>query len=178
MSEQKFLWTDLETSGLDPDNHRILEIAVVATDNKLNILGEYKAIVSCDDFSDMNDFVLDMHTKNGLIEECKQSKLSLAQIEQHLICFIEELKLGEKPIIAGNSVHFDKTFIRKQMSALDALLHYRILDVSTLKEMLRNFYDLKIPKDHGNHRASQDVHASMNEFIRYKSILKIDMLGY
>ncbi len=144
MSEQKFIWTDLETSGLSVDDNKILEIAVVATDNKLNVLGEYKVVLKCDDFSDMNDFVLDMHTKNGLIEDCKKAYMNLAYVEKELIKWCEDLKLGDKPIMAGNSVHFDKSFVRKWMPKFDAILHYRILDVSTLKEMLRNFYGLKI----------------------------------
>lgn len=178
MSEQKFLWTDVETSGLDLDKNNLLEVAVVATDNKLNILGEYKAVIKCNNFDDMNDFVTNMHTNNGLIEECKKSKLTLKQVETHLIAFLDELKLTEKPIMAGNSVHFDKYFIAKKMPDFNQLLHYRLLDVSTIKELMRNFYGIKLPKDDGNHRASHDVYASIEEFRKYSSILKVDMLGY
>lgn len=172
---KNFIFFDIETTGLDPSEDSILEVAAVAMDSKFNVLGEYKAVIEHTYFDDMNEKVFNMHTKNGLLDECSKSKLSLRQVEEHLVTWTEELNLGEKPILAGNSIHFDKSFVREHMPKFDEILHYRLLDVSSIKEMLKNFYNFEVRKLEGNHRAVRDVYDSIEEFRKYVTVLRIDM---
>jgi len=182
MSEQHFIWLDLETTGLNPSTNRILEVAAVATDANLKVLGTYNKVLEYSEYdleySQLHPDVVRMHTDNGLFEDCKKSVATHTQVDAELVEWAASLKLGEKPLLAGNTVHFDKAFLAEHMPLFNGVLHYRILDVSTIKEMLRNFYNLKIPKASGNHRAANDVHASIDEFQKYRSILKLDMSGY
>lgn len=176
---QKFIWLDLETSSLSPESGSILEIAAVATNNKLNELGRYGAVLHFKaNELDLSKEVWKMYTDNGLFDECATSVLDKVQVQKELLEWTKNLNLGEKPMLCGNTVHFDKNFLRVKMPDFHDTLHHRIIDVSTIKEMLNNFYNFKLAKPDGNHRALADVYASIEEFRKYLSILKIDSMSW
>jgi oligoribonuclease len=171
--EQPLVWVDLEMTGLDPDNDVILEIACIVTDGALETVAEGPNLVlhaTEAQLEAMAPIVVDMHTKSRLTEDVGRSETTVAQAEREVLEFIAEHvpEPGSAPL-AGNSVHADRAFLRRYMPALDDYLHYRIVDVSTLKELARRWYPDVIanaPKKKGGHRALADVRESIDE-LRY-----------
>jgi oligoribonuclease len=171
--DQPLVWIDLEMTGLDPDNDVILEIACIVTDGALSEVVEGPNLVinaTPEQLNGMVEIVTEMHTKSGLIEEVPQSTMTVAQAERFVLEFIAEHvpEPGSAPL-AGNSVHADRAFLRRYMPALNDFLHYRIVDVSTIKELARRWFPQAIenaPKKQGDHRALADVRESIEE-LRY-----------
>ncbi len=171
--DQPLVWIDLEMTGLDPDNDVILEIACIVTDGNLSEVVEGPDLVlnaTAEQLNGMVEIVKEMHTTSGLIEEVPQSRMTVAQAERLVLEFIAEHvpEPGSAPL-AGNSVHADRAFLRRYMPALNDFLHYRIVDVSTIKELARRWFPQVIenaPKKHGDHRALADVRESIEE-LRY-----------
>jgi oligoribonuclease len=185
MTDGKLIWIDLETTGLDQDNemsgcrnHSILEIGLHITDDRFNILDEglQIAIHHLEEviLSHMSDFVKDMHTKNGLLEDVKKSKLLTPAVDSMVCSYLKSHNVveGESPI-CGNNVGFDKNFIAAQMPMLTRYLHYRKLDVSSFKEVAKRvcpeaFHLVQQFKDgNSNHRALDDIKASIREMQIY-----------
>ncbi len=171
--DQPLVWIDLEMTGLDPDNDVILEIACIVTDGTLDTIIEGPDLVLHADpelLESMVPVVAEMHTKSGLITEVPQSTITVAQAERAVLEFIaEHIPEPRTAPLAGNSVHADRAFLRRYMPALDDYLHYRIVDVSTIKELARRWHPqaaTEAPKKDGNHRALADIRESIEE-LRY-----------
>lgn len=173
------IWIDMEMSGLNPETDRIIEIAIVITDAQLNTVAEAPVLVihQPDTVLDvMDNWNKSTHKKSGLIDRVKASTLSEAEAETEMIEFLaQHVPSGVSPI-CGNSVHQDRRFLVRYMPKLDAYFHYRILDVSTLKELARRWKPEVLTGlvKHGKHEALADVHESIEELRFYRTqIMKI-----
>lgn len=173
--DNRIVWVDLEMTGLDPSRHVIVEVAALVTDAELNIIDEgVDLVVHATDaeLAEMDDFVTQMHSDNGLLDDIKASTVSLAEAEDAVLGLVEKHCDPAHPApLAGNSIATDRTFIRAQMPRLDAALHYRMIDVSTVKELARRWF----PKAYFNqpakgmaHRALADIVESIRELDYYR----------
>jgi oligoribonuclease len=173
--ERPLVWIDLEMTGLDPDNDRIVEVAVIITDGSVTELVEGPhLVIHAEDsvLENMAPVVRDMHASSGLTDDIRRSRLSTARAEQMVLEFVKEHipERGQAPL-AGNSVHADRAFLRKHMPDLEAWFHYRNVDVSTIKELTRRWFPEtleKAPTKGGNHRALADIRESIAELQFYR----------
>lgn len=172
--KQNLIWIDLEMTGLDPEQERIIEIATIVTDKDLNILAEgpVLAIHQSDELlNKMSAWCVKTHTENGLVERVKQSKLSERAAELQTLDFLKQwVPKGASPI-CGNSVPQDKRFLYKYMPELADYFHYRHLDVSTLKELARRWKPDMLNKFHkkSTHLALDDIKGSIDELKFYRT---------
>ncbi len=173
------IWIDMEMSGLDPEIERVLEIAIVITDAQLNIVAEAPVLVihQPDTVLDaMDNWNRSTHGKSGLTDRVKASTLTEAEAEAQMIAFLAQyVPKGVSPI-CGNSVHQDRRFLVKYLPKLDEYFHYRLIDVSTLKELARRWKPevLAGMVKHGKHEALADIHESIAELRYYRErIMKI-----
>ena len=170
---QELVWLDLEMTGLDPKRHRIIEIASIITDSELNIIAEGPdLVIHAQDkiLERMNDFVHEMHRSSGLIEEVRSSKISIEEAEKETLEFIEKhLGTKYKPPLCGNSIGTDRRFLDAQMNALENRLHYRVVDVSSIKELVKR-WNPEIPsmEKAGGIRALDDIRESVAELAYYR----------
>ena len=171
------VWIDCEMTGLSTVNDALVEIAVLVTDSDLNVLGEGVDIVLKPPqaaLDQMDDFVRDMHTKSGLLELLDQG-VTLAQAEAQVLEYVRKYSPEpRKSPLAGNSVGTDREFIARDMPALQAHLHYRIVDVSSIKELARRWYPrayFASPEKVGNHRALDDIRESIQELKYYREAI-------
>lgn len=171
----RLVWVDLEMTGLDVHRHVIVEIAALVTDADLNILGEGVDLVvhaTEEELAEMDDFVTNMHNENGLAAQIRESTTTMEEAENAVLELINEHCDPAHPApLAGNSIATDRTFLREQMPRLDAALHYRMIDVSSIKELARRWY----PKVYYNqppkglaHRALADIVESIRELDYYR----------
>ena len=173
--QPNLIWIDCEMTGLSLDKDVLVEIAVLVTDSELNVIGDGVDVVitaSAEDLAGMNDFVTAMHTTSGLITEIPNG-ISLVEAELKVIAYLLEcgLQPGKSPL-AGNSVGVDRTFIARDMPALNDFLHYRTIDVSSIKELARRWYPkayFNAPAKTGNHRALGDIKDSIAELAYYRT---------
>ncbi len=174
------VWMDLEMTGLDPKEDTILEIATVITDGELNIIAEGPNIVvhqPNEVLDGMNDWCKQHHGDSGLSDKVRASKVSLADAEVQTLDFIRQYVSEGKSPLCGNSIHQDRRFLVTYMPKLEAYLHYRNIDVSTIKELVRRWYPtLQEPNKQGEHLALADVLESIDElrFYRRKVFLAAD----
>jgi len=176
---RNLIWVDCEMTGLDLNTDVLLEIAVLVTDSQLNVLGEGVDLVihaPPEKLDAMNDFVKDMHTSSGLITEIPTG-ISLSQAEPIILEYLDTYAPGAgKSPLAGNSVSVDRTFIAKYLPAVNDYLHYRTVDVSSIKELARRWYPkvyFAAPKKTGNHRALGDIRDSIDELDYYRKTIFI-----
>lgn len=169
------LWLDLEMTGLNPARDTILEIASLITDNDLNIIdfGPSLVIHQPDAQLDaMNEWNTKQHTKSGLLQAVRTSTTSLEEAETQTLHFVQQHCPRWKAILCGNSIHQDRTFINAYMPRLADYLHYRMVDVSSIKEMLKRWYPndphLEFKKS-DQHRALIDTEESVAELQHYKA---------
>ena len=172
--DDRIVWVDLEMTGLDPDRHVIVEVAALVTDAELNILDDgIDLVVHATDaeLAEMDDFVTEMHGSSGLTEQIKASTVTIEEAEEAVLGLVEKHCGEHRPHLAGNSIATDRSFIRAQMPRLDAALHYRMIDVSTVKELTRRWF----PKAYYNqpekgmaHRALADIVESIRELDYYR----------
>jgi oligoribonuclease len=172
------VWLDMEMTGLDAERERIIEMATILTDGQLAeiAVGPDLVIHQPDDIlAAMDDWNQKHHGGSGLIERVKASTISVADAEAQTIAFINEhVSAKERPVLAGNSIHQDRRFIRRYMPALEKRLHYRMVDVSTIKELGRRWYPqlvAKQPVKNESHRALDDIRESIEELRYYKQHL-------
>ena len=169
----RLIWIDMEMSGLDPDNDRVLEVAIVVTDNELNTVAEAPVLVvhqSDEVLAGMDDWNTSTHGKSGLTERVKASKLTEAQLEDEMVAFLEQLVPPRTSPMCGNSVHQDRRFMARHLPKLEAFFLYRNLDVSTLKELARRWKPqimIGLTK-HGKHEALADIYESIDELKYYR----------
>lgn len=176
--EQPLVWVDLEMTGLDPDRDVIVEAAVIVTDGSLQTVIEGPDLVISQPaavLDTMVDVVAEMHGKSGLTAAVRASEVTLADAEQQLVAFVRE-HVPEPRVapLAGNTVHADRAFLRRHMPAVDAHLHYRHVDVSTIKELAKRWRpDLveSAPAKGGGHRALADIRESIVELRHYRKHL-------
>ena len=167
------VWVDIEMSGLDPEFERVLEVAIVVTDTHLNTVAEGPVLVvhQSDTVLDaMDSWNKSTHAKSGLVERVKASILTEAAIENRLVEFLQEhVPAGVSPL-CGNSVHQDRRFMVRYLPKLEAYFHYRNLDVSTLKELMRRWKPALAAGmvKHGKHEALADVYESIEELKYYR----------
>ncbi|MHC9668594.1 oligoribonuclease [Corynebacterium diphtheriae] len=171
----RLVWIDLEMTGLELDRHVIVEVAALITDADLNIIGEGVDLVvhaTPEQLAEMDDFVTTMHTSSGLLEEIKASTVSLREAEDAVLALIAQHCAPEHPApLAGNSIATDRSFIRAQMPRLDKALHYRMVDVSSLKELSRRWAPrvyFNQPDKGMAHRALADIVESIRELDYYR----------
>jgi oligoribonuclease len=162
-------------SGLDLKTDRLIEIAVLVTDADLNILGEgIDVVIHAEDavLSSMIPIVTEMHTRSGLIEEVRASTTDLAAAEELVLDYIRtHVKQAKTAPLAGNSIATDRGFIARDMPKLDDYLHYRMIDVSSIKELCRRWYPriyFGQPEKGLAHRALADIHESIRELKYYR----------
>jgi oligoribonuclease len=169
------VWLDMEMTGLDPDRERIIEIATILTDGQLTeiAVGPELVIHQPDEIlAAMDDWNTKHHGSSGLTQRVKESQITDADAEAQTIAFINaHVSAKERPVLAGNSIHQDRRFIRRYMPALEKRLHYRMVDVSTVKELARRWYPqatAKQPPKKDTHRALDDVRESIDELRFYR----------
>ena len=172
VSESNLVWMDLEMSGLDPNVDTILEIATIVTDGDLNILAEGPNIVvhQPDIILDgMDEWCTKHHGDSGLTEKVRASKILMAEAEQTTLDFIRKYVPERTSPLCGNSVHQDRRFLYRYMPDLENFLHYRNLDVSTIKELVRRWYPgTEAPIKTAEHLALADIRESISELRYYR----------
>ncbi len=168
------VWADCEMTGLDIDKDEICEIAVIVTDDQLKPVDEGIQIVikpSDSAMANMGEFVRQMHTDSGLLAEL-DSGVSIESAQEQVLAYLAKFITEPKTApLAGNSIGTDRMFIIRQMPKLDAFLHYRNIDVSSLKELVRRWYPrvyFQLPKKVGSHRALADIRESIQELAYYR----------
>lgn len=170
------VWMDMEMTGLDPAKERIIEVATIITDGNLNevAVGPDLVIHQADEIlAAMDDWNTKHHGASGLVERVKASTISDADAEAQTLAFINNhVSPKDRPVLAGNSIHQDRRFIRRYMPKLDARLHYRMVDVSTIKELARRWFPqliAKQPPKKDTHRALDDIRDSIDELRFYRA---------
>ena len=172
----RLVWVDLEMTGLDPERDVILEIAALVTDSELQPVAEGLDIVvsqPAEALAGMVDVVRDMHARSGLTDAVLASTTSLADAERAVLDLVKAHVPEPRAVpLCGNSIATDRTFLVKHMPELDAYLHYRMIDVSSIKELARRWYPKAYygaPQKAGGHRALADILESVEELRYYRS---------
>ncbi len=169
----RLVWMDLEMTGLDPASCVIVEIATIVTDAQLEVVAEGPNLVvhQPDSALDgMDDFVRNMHERSGLLERIRASKVSLEAAEAQTLEFLQPLVEPRKAALCGNSIWKDRQFVERYLPNVDGLLHYRNVDVSTLKELFGRWYPDRYapPAKQETHRALDDIRESIAELRYYR----------
>ena len=181
---EPLVWVDCEMTGLDPVRDVLVEIAVVVTDSELTLLDEGLDLLIATDpdkLSGMEDVVREMHTQSGLLEALAEATISLADAEQQVLDYVMRfVPERRKAPLCGNSIATDRSFISRYMPRLDDHLHYRMIDVSSIKELTRRWYPrvyFNAPAKTGGHRALADIIDSINELRYYRETLFVPQPG-
>ena len=177
------VWIDCEMTGLDPEKDCLVEVAVVITNDQLEVLDAGLEVVikpRADSLANMNDFVRNMHTTSGLINELDNG-LEIAEAEQLVLDYVKRFVPNAKDApLAGNTIGTDRMFLNRYMPQLDQHLHYRNIDVSSIKELSRRWYPrvyFQMPKKGGNHRALADIMESITELKYYREAVFVAAPG-
>jgi len=172
--DDRLVWIDLEMTGLDPGRNTILEVAVIVTDERLELVAEGPNLIVHQDeaqLATMIDIVREMHEKNGLVHLVRQSRVTTAEAEQRVLAFLRQHVVEKTAPLCGNTIWMDRMFLNRQMPAVDEWLHYRTVDVSTLKELARRWRPAALqeaPAKPESHRALDDIRASIQELRHYR----------
>jgi oligoribonuclease len=175
MSDDLLVWMDMEMSGLDPDKESILEIATLLTNGALEVVAEGPDLVIHQPeelLAAMDEWNTKHHGASGLIDRVRASTVTLAQAEAETLAFVQKHCNKRKAPLAGNSVHQDRRFLERYMPKLEGWLHYRNVDVSTVKELARRWYPevfTKRPDKKEAHRALDDIRESIEELRYYRA---------
>ena len=171
----RLVWVDCEMTGLSVRTDKLIEIAALVTDSDLNILGEgIDVVIHADDESlaGMPEVVVAMHAKSGLTERVRESTITLEQAEQMVLDYVREhVPEPNTAPLCGNSIATDRGFISRDMETLDNYLHYRMIDVSSIKELSRRWYPKVYfgqPPKQMTHRALADITESIRELAYYR----------
>jgi oligoribonuclease len=168
-------WMDLEMTGLDPARNTIVEIATLITDDDLELVAAGPDLVvktTPEQLADMDDVVRTMHTRSGLLAAIEASSITLAEAGEATLAFLREhIPEASSVPLCGNSIGTDRRFLAAWLPDIDAFLHYRSIDVSTIKELARRWYPeaySKAPRKVGSHRALGDIMESVSELRYYR----------
>jgi oligoribonuclease len=174
----RLVWIDCEMTGLDLGRDALIEIAALVTDGDLRVLGEGVDLVIHTDeesLAGMPDIVRDMHARSGLTEEVRRSTVSLREAEERVLAYVKEFVPEPRTApLAGNSIATDRGFLTRDMPELDAHLHYRMVDVSSVKELCRRWFPRVFyakPEKGLAHRALADIRESIRELDYYRRTL-------
>jgi oligoribonuclease len=178
------VWIDCEMTGLDLTRDKLIEVAVVVTDSELRVLDPgLDLVISADDadLEGMADVVTEMHAKSGLTEAVRASTLTVAEAEQQLLAYIKRWVPERRTApLCGNSIGTDRGFLARDMPELDDHLHYRMVDVSSIKELARRWFPrvyFAQPSKGLAHRALADIIESVRELAYYRRTLFVDAPG-
>jgi oligoribonuclease len=179
----RIVWIDCEMTGLDFDNDQLVEVACIVTDNELNELDDgFEVVIKVpqEKIDAMEPVVVQMHTASGLLSDIPNGT-TLEDAEQLLFDYItSHVTEAFKAPLAGSSVYVDRIFLRRDMPRVDSYLHYRIIDVSSLKELARRWYSrtyFASPLKTGNHRALGDTRDSIDELRYYREAILVPSPG-
>lgn len=179
----RIVWIDCEMTGLSLEHDALVEVAALVTDSELTVLGDGVDVVirpPDEALEQMPDVVREMHTSSGLLDALP-SGTSLAEAEDIVLTYVREhVPTARKAPLAGNSVYVDRGFIARDMRALDEHLHYRLVDVSSIKELIRRWYPrvyFNSPAKSGGHRALADIRESIEELKFYRQAVFVPQPG-
>ena len=182
-ASEHIVWIDCEMTGLDPEIDELVEVAVVVTDFDLNVLDPgFQVVIKPSEraLENMNDFVTKMHTTSGLITELADG-VALDEAERQVLEYIGRFVAVERTApLGGNTIGTDRMFLARYMPALDGFLHYRNIDVSSIKELSRRWFPRAYfisPEKHGGHRALADILESIRELRYYRAAVFTDAPG-
>ncbi len=179
----RMVWIDCEMTGLELGRDALVEVAVLVTDSDLTVLGEGIDVVikpPAEALAGMPDVVREMHTSSGLLDELDAGTTLLDAQAQVLAYVKEHVPTARKAPLAGNSVYVDRGFLNRDMPALDEYLHYRLIDVSSIKELVRRWFPriyFNSPSKHGGHRALADIRESIEELKFYREAVFVPQPG-
>ena len=180
---ERLVWIDCEMTGLDLMADALIEVAALVTDFDLNVLGDGIDLIikpPAEALDQMGDFVRNMHTESGLLTQLEHG-ITMADAEQQVLDYIKlHCPDGSRPPLAGNTVATDRSFLIRDMPTLEAFLHYRIVDVSSIKELSRRWYPrayYQAPAKSGNHRALADIQESIEELRYYRAAVFVPPPG-
>jgi oligoribonuclease len=180
---ERLVWIDCEMTGLDLRNDALIEIAALVTDSELNILDDGVDVIikpPPESVTQMTKVVRDMHTTSGLLDALPTG-VTLAEAEDIVLGYIRgHVKDANKAPLCGNSIATDRSFLARDMPALDAHLHYRMVDVSSIKELARRWYPrvyFASPEKKGGHRALADITESIQELRYYRAAVFVPQPG-
>ncbi len=172
----RLVWIDCEMTGLDLGTDLLIEVAALVTDSDLNVLGSGIDIVigaTAVQLERMPEVVREMHAGSGLTDEVLVASVTVREAEEQVLAFLQEKGVeARKAPLCGNSIATDRGFLARDMTELDGFLHYRMIDVSSIKELARRWYPrayYNSPKKAGGHRALADIHESVQELRYYRS---------
>jgi oligoribonuclease len=175
-AEDNLIWIDLEMTGLDPENDRIIEIATLVTDSNLKVLAEgpVLAVHQPDALLDgMDEWNTRQHNQSGLVARVRESDIHAAEAERRTLAFLAEYLPAGKSPMCGNSICQDRRFLARYMPQLEAFFHYRHIDVSTLKELAQRWAPEVADgfQKESSHLAMDDIRDSLDELIHYRNTL-------
>lgn len=173
-ADELLVWADCEFTGLDIDKEELIEAGIIVTDYDLNKLDDGINLIikpSQGAIDNMGDFVKEMHTKSGLLKKL-ETGLPLAQAQEQALSYVKKhVKKEKKALLAGNSIWSDRKFLDKYMPDFTNYLHYRMIDVSTIKMLVKQWFPVAYnlqPKKQGSHRAIDDINESIEELKYYR----------
>jgi oligoribonuclease len=179
----RLVWIDCEMTGLDLERDALIEIACLVTDGKLDVLGEGLDLVikpPPEALDQMEEIVREMHTASGLLTELAAG-ITLAEAQDQVLAYVRKYIAEPRRVpLAGNSIATDRVFIARDMPELDAFLHYRMVDVSSIKELARRWYPrtyFASPPKRGGHRALADITESIRELRYYRETVFVPPPG-
>jgi len=171
-AKRRLVWIDLEMTGLNPDRDQILEIATIITTSELRVVAKGPNIAIHQPkhvLEQMDEWCQKHHAASGLVDRVLRSKISLAQAENETLDFIRQHAIEKSAPLCGNSIHQDRRFLFRHMPRLEAFLHYRIIDVSTVKELVYRWYpNVDPPRKQESHLAMKDILESIEELRYYR----------
>jgi len=178
------VWMDCEMTGLDLGKDKLIEVAALVTDPELRVLGDgVDLVIHADDdaLGGMPEIVRDMHAKSGLTEEVRRSVVTMAEAEEAVLAYVKEFVPNPRSApLCGNSIATDRGFLARDMPALDSHLHYRMIDVSSIKELCRRWYPRVYfgqPSKGLAHRALADIRESIRELEYYRRTVFVPLPG-
>ena len=178
------MWIDCEMTGLDLGKDKLIEVAALVTDPELNVLGEgVDLVVHADDeaLDAMPPVVRDMHAKSGLTDEVRRSTITIAEAEEAVLAYVRQFVPNPRTApLCGNSIATDRGFLARDMPTLDDFLHYRMIDVSSIKELCRRWYPRVYfgqPAKGLAHRALADIQESIRELEYYRRTVFVPLPG-